>query len=645
MEPSLLPPAKPGWLTMVLERVVLLAAAGYSLLFIGLAGLRLGYPFELEWIEGAAVDALRRILAGHSLYGPPDIHFVPLVYNPVYFYVSAALMKVIGVGFVAPRLISIISGLGSLLLLMLIVRLETPSGVAGGLAAGFYAASFHVTGAWLDLAKPDSLFLFLALAAFYVQRRSVSWRGLVVSGALYVLAFYTKQNALPIILITLAATLVASAGQSWPQAITIASLGLLLFVGLNLSSQGWYAFYTLDMLTYHERAAGLWLFWAGFLPRLWPALLISALYLVISLRAGAWHSTQRSAFIQNTSFSLALILTSWSVFLQRWTFDNGFMPACLGVALLSGLGYARVQAWASRAADHWRHLGLSTLALSLLQFGGLAYDPARQLPTAQDRAAGERFVALVAGLPGEVLIAEHGYYGALAGKPTYLHASAYADAAGLGALPPRTEDNRLRREQVTQVFELAKAYQVFDWVILDEPGASWLPYYFYQRPILNEPGVLNPVTGHQVRPESVLIKNPVAWGGEFPLHDPAYAFLLTEGWGAVEDWGRWTVGQRAEVQIALSQGSPYRLVIKAFPACDSPPTPLSVTVGWNQATLGEARLTDCADREIMVNLPDQEIVGGLNTFWFQFASLASATESPAPAPAIGIKALIFVRQQ
>ncbi len=37
-------------------------------------------------------------------------------------------------------------------------------------------------------------------------------------------------------------------------------------------------------------------------------------------------------------FSLALILTSWSIFFKIWTYNNDLMPACAGIAILAGLG-------------------------------------------------------------------------------------------------------------------------------------------------------------------------------------------------------------------------------------------------------------------------------------------------------------------
>ena len=45
-----------------------------------------------------------RLLAGKALYVPPSIDFVPLIYPPLFFYASALIAKIIGLGFGALRL-------------------------------------------------------------------------------------------------------------------------------------------------------------------------------------------------------------------------------------------------------------------------------------------------------------------------------------------------------------------------------------------------------------------------------------------------------------------------------------------------------------------------------------------------------------
>ena len=49
----------------------------YVAVFLLVALGRIGYPFELEWMEGGAIAHVQRILAGQALYVPPSLDFVP----------------------------------------------------------------------------------------------------------------------------------------------------------------------------------------------------------------------------------------------------------------------------------------------------------------------------------------------------------------------------------------------------------------------------------------------------------------------------------------------------------------------------------------------------------------------------------------
>ena len=177
---------------VVLGSVALLPVGAY--LWVALH--RLGYPFELEWLEGGAVGIVQRAAAGHGLYVQPSLHYVPWPYPPMYFWTSAAVAHVTGVGFLALRLVSFTASLATFVVIYILVRSGTSDRVAGVCAVGLYAATFRLSGAWLDLGRVDSLFLLLFLLAVLVARRARSWRGGIAVGALVFLAFFTKQTAL-----------------------------------------------------------------------------------------------------------------------------------------------------------------------------------------------------------------------------------------------------------------------------------------------------------------------------------------------------------------------------------------------------------------------------------------------------------------
>ena len=147
-------------------RYTLLAVATlYVAVYLILVFFRIQYPFELEWMEGGSVHQVIRILSGQKLYVSPSLEFVPFVYTPLYFYISASISRIIGAGFVPLRLVSFISSLGCFFIIFLFVKRETKSNFFGILAASLFSATFRRSGAFFDIARVDSLFLFFLLTA------------------------------------------------------------------------------------------------------------------------------------------------------------------------------------------------------------------------------------------------------------------------------------------------------------------------------------------------------------------------------------------------------------------------------------------------------------------------------------------------
>src|SRR5215471_4647185 len=91
---------------LILRVVLVVMAVGYLLLYVVLAVIRMRYPFELEWMEGAMVEQSLRVLEGRPMYAPPTVEYVGFVYPPLYFVLSALVSWVTGPGFLPLRLVS-----------------------------------------------------------------------------------------------------------------------------------------------------------------------------------------------------------------------------------------------------------------------------------------------------------------------------------------------------------------------------------------------------------------------------------------------------------------------------------------------------------------------------------------------------------
>jgi len=105
-------------------------------------------------------------------------------------------LRLLGEGFLALRIISILSFLGSSILIYRIISSETKSSPASWIGCGLFAASFGVVGYWYDVGRVDSLAIFLILFSAYTLRYHPGPRGAVLSAILFSASFLTKQSAL-----------------------------------------------------------------------------------------------------------------------------------------------------------------------------------------------------------------------------------------------------------------------------------------------------------------------------------------------------------------------------------------------------------------------------------------------------------------
>ena len=487
----------PPWWRRVAWGTVALASIAAVAVYLVVALLRVGHPFELQWMEGGSVDHVRRVLAGESIYPAPSVEFASYTYPPLYSLVSAGVAWVGGVGFLPLRLVSLASSVGTMAVLAIFVRRRTSQWTAGLVAAGVFAASFRATGAWYDVARVDSLFVFLLILAVAVAASARTWRGALVGGALFALASLTKQTAVfvaaPVSLLLLlrrfriGLTLLGA----WAVPLLVVSLGLSWATG------GWYWYETVEVLLGHPVERGAWISFPlrdiG-LP-LAPALALVACAGAVSLVRRSRSSTAgRKPFTGLEVVAVGgMFAGAWVARLHRGGYDDVLIPAYAGTALLVGLavGYLRSRRAAAQAA---------VAAVCLVQLAALAYDPADQVPRSRDVTAGRAFVAAVRAVPGDVLVVSHPWYGVMAGKKPHVQAAAYFDIVRSG--------NQRARGMVQDSVRAAIAEQRFAAIIFDTDSderelTDDLPRYYekIEPPVLRprEPG-LWPVTDVKMRP-------------------------------------------------------------------------------------------------------------------------------------------------
>lgn len=442
-----------GWL----RGLALALSVFFVLELLVVIALRIGHPYLLECHEGAMVDQVHRILEGRPLYVAPTLEFIPQLYTPLYFYVSAVLAALTSEGFVALRAVSASAGIGCLALIAAFVLRETRDLKGAVLAAGLFAASYPLSAAFLDVARVDALFIFLCMAGVFVARGAASPAQWVAAAALLWLAFLTKQQASMLVL----------ALSIWAFLARGLRPGLLLalpFVVLAGSStwlfdrltDGWYVFYLFTVPSGHEffwpMLSGYW--WMDLIRPLPIVCLVCVIWLIACLRRGGPRSEE---FLFWLLLLGSCVGVSWSSRLHWGGATNVVMPAYLAMSLVWGVAIARWMA-SSGGSTRWA----AALALACVaQLAWLLYDPRPLVPDERDVRAGDAFVEALSKLDGEVLATWHGYLPRLAGKRVYAHRWAIYDVM-------RSHDGEvkeaLRAELVSALDE-----RVFGAVVIDQP--------------------------------------------------------------------------------------------------------------------------------------------------------------------------------
>jgi 4-amino-4-deoxy-L-arabinose transferase-like glycosyltransferase len=470
----------------------------FIVVYLILAFLRMGYPFELEWIEGGSVDHVIRILSGQKLYVPPSLEFVPFIYTPLYFYLSAVLSKIVGIGFLPLRLLSFISSLGCFFIIFLMVKKETGSNFSGILASSLFAATFRISGAWFDIARADSLFLFFLLAGLYLIKFSDSAKSYIFAGVLVSLSFLTKQIALMISLPIMVFCVLSNIRRSvYFIGTTLAMVVLSTYI-FNWLHDGWYSYYVFQVPKQHSGILESMFvkFWTKdiILP-----LSIASTMSIFYIFTQFWSSNKKNCLFY-TLMPLAMIGGAWLSRLHLGGYNNVLFPAYAALSILFGLGIHAAFQFIQSASENKRiFMEIFIYLVCILQFLGLTYDPRAQVPTQRDLEAGRSFINTMAQMPGDILVPYHGYLPTLAGKRSYAHDAAITDIIRAGDCPAKTK----LIDQINQAITERR----FNAIILDTHWFQDLTdkHYTQERAVFTSPDVFWPVTGLRTRPQLVYV--------------------------------------------------------------------------------------------------------------------------------------------
>jgi dolichyl-phosphate-mannose-protein mannosyltransferase len=493
-----------------LSRVLTVLAALAVLEYVVVALLRLRYPFEIEWIEGGSLAMARRVAAGLPLYTAPGLDYVPFNYTPLYFVVSGLALEVFGGGFATLRAVSLLSSLACGALIYAQVRRETRDGLPSWLAAGLFFACFRHAGAWMDVARSDSLHLALLLAGGWVLRADRSaWRGGAAAGLLLTLSFLAKQSAL-----VAAVPMLAGATLFQPRrAVAFAATVVVAVAGstlmLDAATHGWFRYYVFAL-------AGRYPFDVGRVASFWTRDLFGPLAFAAVAGLYAWLAPPgegddpEEARGRRVTWGLiaGLVLSSWAVRAFPASYENVLLAACAGLAIAFGLGWNAVARTLDHAAPEARRpLATFVAMLGIAQFALLIWNPMKQLPGPDDASMGARLVDALRRSPGEVLVPCHDFISVRAGKRPHFHEMAF-----IAVVKSSTGER-----ETALMDELRRALSEHRWatIVLDKADWLWDEVEVYYQPLTSvfpSEDVCWPLTGMHRRPEVIFVPKPGSAG-------------------------------------------------------------------------------------------------------------------------------------
>ncbi|MBV1858487.1 MAG: DUF2029 domain-containing protein [Nannocystaceae bacterium] len=316
--------------------------------------LRIGFPLELEWMEGGVLHQAHRFAHGEPLYPPPSRDFVPFLYTPGFAVLLGSLGKVFGVSFALGRLISIVSCVAIGWAIWRAVELADKPPSHRIAAVALFASGYVFTFRWLDLARPDTMAMALCVWALVVLRDARgSHRKAAVAGVLMALSFWTKQTAATFVIASGVGALLVAPRQLPAYALSIALVdggGVLLGNALT-EGRLWHYIYELHQShafndeRFEKKTWGMFVH-AG--PFVLLALAVSLGGLLARLKA----SRQRWAELAEPAYWGIMagtgLLVSALGYSTQWAEPNAFIPGVLMGSIAVGvllprsgpLGYA-----------------------------------------------------------------------------------------------------------------------------------------------------------------------------------------------------------------------------------------------------------------------------------------------------------------
>jgi hypothetical protein len=490
---------------MTLERTTKWLAVTLGIVFIAvvltLSIMRLMYPYEIEWMEGAMLDHVVRILAGKPIYSAPTIDFIPWLYPPLYYYAVALVAKIVGIGFFAGRIVSFISTLITAGLMGWMVHRITQNRVFAFLTIALYFATYHATGYYFDIVRNDAFFTAIIVVLACLPMRLQGGIDAIFAALLFVVAFLTRQQAvffLPPLVVWFWLRNKKSGIIFTSSAIV---LTLIAHFAIYSATHGWSTFYMFTIPSAKRADFSIIRMFDAF-PNfaLGPFAISSVALIVLPLLKKEGAGGRSTFFKSDTGLIILMALAALAAGAMSLGNEGGdrnvMMPFAAFVLPLLSIALNEIRSTKPAFA---RYVYLAFL----FQFVALYFNPLSAkmvIASARQRAGGDEFMRKLRAMPGEVYIPYHGYITRQAGKPSHAQLLATIDVL-------RVHDTTSARLQAD--LDSAFAHHRFSAVIMEESDAFRLDsvaHYTLAGRMIDEPNVyLTRVGDMATRPEFVFV--------------------------------------------------------------------------------------------------------------------------------------------
>ncbi len=426
------------WLIVWLGLIILL---GFTL-WLGTAGLT--YPYQLDYGEGIVLWFAQQIARGQPIYkGLTDLPYASSNYPPVALGLAAALMPILGDGYLGGRLLNFASALIVAALIYRILRVETRERRAGALAALFFLGSPYIFH-WIPLFRVDLIGLAFAFAGVYVvwqydrrpptaDRRLFAVHCSLFTG-LFLLTLYTKHSLIAAPLAALLALWQRDRRRALTFACALGAVGGALYLALDYATRGGFTFGIIDsnatVFLPEQLAALVWNFIATF-----PILLLLALW--------SWLARVRQKRVGVLEWYAVTVFAALVMSGRVGAWENYFFEAVAVMCVLAGVAIASEHA-RRKTQDATRITHYAIPLLLLLQLALMWHDPRVAVDLmARDFPANQELARVLARTPGAIISEDMGAL-ATSSKAVVYYTFQYSSLARSGKWDQHWELNGLR---------------------------------------------------------------------------------------------------------------------------------------------------------------------------------------------------------